>query len=96
MEKYQTDMVENLLRNYYSLQSHPSSTFYEYKIDLDVALAKLKKYSSNLYSTIVNVFINGMPIQEQAAKDGVTRQQLHRRMHDGLHFLTMIMNGEVL
>ena len=37
MEKYQTDMVENLLRNYYSLQSHPSSTFYEYKIDLDVA-----------------------------------------------------------
>jgi hypothetical protein len=54
---------------------HPDSTFSEYKIDLDMGLAKLKKYSSVLYSTVVNVFVNGVPIQEQAKIDEVSRMQ---------------------
>lgn len=94
--EYKNEVVENLLRNYYSLQRHPDSTFSEYKVDLDMGLAKLKKYSNTLYSTIVNVFVNGVPIQEQAKVDGVSRMHTNRRLHDGLHMLTMIMNGEVL
>lgn len=94
--EYKNDIVENLLRNYYSLQTHPDSTFSDYKVDLDQALAKLKNYSSVLYSTVVNVFVNGVPIQEQARTDEVSRMQVNRRLHDGLHMLTMIMNGEVL
>lgn len=94
--EYKNDIVENLLRNYYSLQMHPDSTFSDYKVDLDQALAKLKNYSSVLYSTVVNVFVNGVPIQEQARIDEVSRMQTNRRLHDGLHMLTMIMNGEVL
>lgn len=94
--EYKNDIVENLLRNYYSLQTHPDSTFSDYKVDLDQALAKLKNYSSVLYSTVVNVFVNGVPIQEQARIDEVSRMQVNRRLHDGLHMLTMIMNGEVL
>jgi len=91
MESYQNDTVENMLRNYYSM-----GTLIDYKIDLDVGLMKLKNYSSVLYSTIVSVFVNGIPIQEQAKKDEVSRMQINRRLHDGLHMLTMIMNGEVL
>jgi hypothetical protein len=93
---YEISVVENLLRNYYSLQAEPSSAFYDYKIDLDLSLAKLKKYSPALYLTIINVFVNGIPIQKQAKFDGVSRMQTNRRLHDGLHMLTMIMNGEIL
>jgi hypothetical protein len=94
--EYQNDIVENLLRNYYSLDSSDDAMLRDYKIDLDIALSKLKEYSSVLYLTIVNVFVNGMPIQEQARIDDVSRMQVSRRLHDALHVLTMIMNGEVL
>lgn len=94
--EYQNDIVENLLRNYYSLNTTDDLVLRDYKIDLDLALAKLKEYSSVLYLTIVNVFVNGTPIQEQAKVDDVSRMQVNRRLHDGLHVLTMIMNGEVL
>ena len=91
---YTTEIVENLLRAYYSLQSHPDSTFSDYKIDLDNGLKALEKYNTTLYFTIVNVFVSGMPIQDQAYKDGVSPRQVSRRLHDGLYALTMIMNGE--
>jgi hypothetical protein len=94
--EYQNDIVENLLRNYYSLNTTDDLVLRDYKIDLDIALAKLKEYSGVLYLTIVNVFVNGMPIQEQAKLDDVSRMQVNRRLHDALHVLTMIMNGEVL
>jgi hypothetical protein len=94
--EYQNDIVENLLRNYYSLNTTDDLLLRDYKIDLDIALAKLKEYSGVLYLTIVNVFVNGMPIQEQAKLDDVSRMQVNRRLHDALHVLTMIMNGEVL
>ena len=92
---YTNSIVENLLRAYYSLQQHPDSTFSEYKIDLEAALRTMKKNNRSLYSTVVNVFVNGVPIQEQAENDSVTTRQVNRRLHDGLHLLTMIMNGEV-
>jgi hypothetical protein len=91
---YTTEIVENLLRAYYSLQSHPDSTFSDYKIDLDNGLKALEKYNTTLYFTIVNVFVSGMPIQDQALNDGVTPRMVSYRLNDGLSTLTKIMNGE--
>lgn len=93
--EYKQETVENLLRNYYSLSNYPTTELYEYKADLEIALAKLNNYSSTLYSTIVNVFINAKPINKEADDSGVTRMQVNRRLHDALHLLTMIMNGEI-
>jgi len=90
---YTTEIVENLLRSYYTLQQHPDSTFTFYKLDLDNSLKALKRQSEVLYFTVVNVFVNGMPIQDQAYNDGVSTRQVNRRLHDGLHALTLIMNG---
>jgi len=92
---YQNSIVENLLRAYYTLQQHPDSTFTVYKLDLEIALRKIKQHNNVLYSTIVNVLVNGVPIQEQAEVDNVTTRQVNRRLHDGIHLLTMIMNGEL-
>lgn len=91
---YTTEIVENLLRVYYSLQTHPDSTFSDYKIDLDNGLKALEKYNTTLYFTIVNVFVSGMPIQDQALNDGVTPRMVSYRLNDGLSTLTKIMNGE--
>ena len=93
--EYTTEIVENLLRNYYSLQQHPDSTFSDYYVDLTSGLNTMKQNSEILYSTIVNVFVNGMPIQEKAKMDGVTTRQVNYRLHDGLDLLTIIMNGEL-
>lgn len=93
--EYTTEIVENLLRNYYSLQQHPDSTFSFYFLDLTSGLEVLKRNSPVLHSTIVNIFVNGMPIQEKAAVDDVSRMQVNRRLYDGLDVLTMIMNGEL-
>jgi hypothetical protein len=93
---YETDIVENLLRNYYSLQSQPDSTFSFYKLDLEHGLKALKKQNATLYSTIVNVFVNGVPIQDQAYIDEVSSRQITRRLHDGLYALTLIMNGDIV
>lgn len=94
--EYTSEIVENLLRNYYTLQQHPDSTFAFYKLDLENGLKSLKQQSEVLYFTIVNVFVNGMPIQDQAYNEGVSTRQVNRRLHDGLHALTLIMNGEGL
>lgn len=92
--EYQMEIVENLLRNYYKLQTHPDSTFSFYYVDLTNGLKIMRRESEVLYSTIVNIMINGMPIQEKAAIDDVTTRQVNYRLHDGLELLTMIMNGE--
>lgn len=94
--KYQNDIVENILRNYYSFNKYTDTDLYEYKVDVDIGLQKLFNYSSVLYFTIVNVFINSKPINDEAMDSGVSRMQVNRRLHDGLHLLTMIMNGEIL
>jgi len=91
---YEADIVENLLRYYHSLPTSPESTFCDYKVDIDIALPKLKQHSIPLHDALVGVFTNGVPIQEQADIDGVSRMQIHRRLYDGLHLMTMIMNGE--
>lgn len=90
---YTTEVVENLLRNYYTLQQHPDSTFSFYKMDLESGLKALKRQSEILYFALVDVFVNGMPIQEQAENNSVSTRQVNRRLHDGLHALTLIMNG---
>jgi len=88
-------MVENLLRNYYSLQQHPDSTFSFYYLDLVDGLKNLHEKNAVLYFTLVNVFVGGMPIQDQALNDGVTTRMVNYRLNDGLDTLTNIMNGEL-
>jgi hypothetical protein len=56
----------------------------------------LKKQSEVLYFTVVNVFVNGMPIQDQALNDGVTTRMVNYRLNDGLEALTNIMNGDMV
>lgn len=92
--EYRTSIVENLLRNYYSLQQHPDSTFSDYYIDLTYGLKELLRKNHTLYLTIVDVFVNGMPIQEQADKMGVTTRQVNYRLNDALELLINIMNGD--
>ena len=93
---YQNDLVENLLRNYYSLSAHDDMLFSDYKVDIEAGLRKLHDDSSSLYFTVISVFVNGTPIQEQAKKERVSTRQINRKLHDGLHMLTMIMNGDIL
>lgn len=90
---YTTNIVENLLRNYYSLQQHPDSTFSFYYLDLVDGLKELYKQNAVLYYTLVNVFISGMPIQDQAYNDGVTTRMINYRLNEGLEMLTNLMNG---
>lgn len=91
--EYTKTVVENLLRNYYSLQQHPDSTFSFYYLDLVDGLKELYKQNSVLYYTLVNVFVSGMPIQDQAYNDGVTTRMVNYRLNDGLEILTSLMNG---
>jgi len=94
--EYTKTMVENLLRNYFSLQSHPDSTFTFYYLDLVQGLKKLYKQNSVFYYTLVNVFISGIPIQDQAYNDSVSTRMINYRLNDGLDALTNLMNGETV
>lgn len=100
LETYDAYMVEGLLRNYSSIipivAVSGDEDLRNAKIDLDMALRKLQDFSTNLYHTIIGVLVWGNPIQEQAKIMNVSKRQINRRLDDGLHFLTMTMNGEVL
>lgn len=93
---YEKPMVETFLRNYTALCRSNEDELVTAKLDLIMGMRKLRKNSRNLYDTIVGVFVNGNPIQEQAKQMNVSKRQINRRLDDGLHMLTMIMNGEVL
>ena len=93
---YTKEMVENLLRNYYSLQQHPDSTFSFYYLDLVDGLKNLHQQHEVLYFTLVNVFVSGMPIQDQALNEGVTTRMVNYRLNEGLDILTNIMNGDMV
>jgi hypothetical protein len=97
---YQKQTVEDMLRNYTTITHYimhsGDEEVHSYKLDLDIALQKLQDFSGNLHKTIISVFVWGIPIQEQAKRMNVSKRQISRRLDDGLHFLTMIMNGEVL
>ena len=97
---YQKQMVEEMLRNYTTITHYITHSgdeeVHSAKLDLDMALQKLQNFSKNLHQTIIGVFVWGIPIQEQAKRMNVSKRQVLRRLDDGLHFLTMIMNGEVL
>ena len=94
MERYTKQVVEHMLRNYTSLPQLKDAEFLTYKLDLDAALKRLNKFSRNLHDAIVGVFILGNTIQEQAAVQNVSKRQTNRRLDDGVHVLTMIMNGD--
>jgi hypothetical protein len=94
MTKYTSNMVENMLRNYSLLSSTSDAEYLDYRMDLDNAMAELKVQYPNLYSALMGVFVVGTPIQEQATLQKVSKMQVHRMLNDGLHMLTLIMNGE--
>lgn len=98
--KYKKQETEAYLREYTTLQACVTYGYDEdlsiAKMDLDKAIRKLQITSPNLYKTIIGVFVYGNPIQEQAKQMDVSKRQINRRLDDGVHMLTMIMNGEVL
>lgn len=91
---YTTQMTENMLRSYFTLEAHPDTMFSDMKMDLDSALKALKQEDRPVYDTIMGVFVAGTPIQKQAVKDKVSKRQVHYRMAAGIASLTAIMNGD--
>ena len=94
MLNYSNNMVENMLRNYSLLASTSDAEYLDYRMDLDNSMDTLKVEYPNLYSALMGVFVVGTPIQEQATLQKVSKVQVHRMLNDGLHMLTLIMNGE--
>ena len=94
ISKYTSNMIENMLRNYSLLSSTSDAEYLDYRMDLDNTMAELKVQYPNLYSVLMGVFVVGTPIQEQATLQKVSKMQVHRMLNDGLHMLTLIMNGE--
>ncbi len=92
--KYSNNMVENMLRHYSLLASTSDAEYLDYRMDLDNSMSVLKQ-EYNLYITLMGVFVIGTPIHEQAKNQKTNKMQIHRRLNDGLHMLTLIMNGEV-
>jgi hypothetical protein len=88
-------MVENMLRHYSLLVSTSDAEYLNYRMDLDNSMSVLKQEYPNLYTTLMGVFVVGTPIHEQAKNQKTNKMQIHRRLNDGLHMLTLIMNGEV-
>ena len=95
MLNYSNNMVENMLRNYSLLASTSDAEYLDYRMDLDNSMDTLKAEYPNLYSALMGVFVVGTPIQEQATLQKVSKMQTHRMLNDGLHMLTLIMNGEL-
>jgi hypothetical protein len=95
MMKYSNNMVENMLRHYSLLSSTSDAEYLDYRMDLDNSMSVLKQEYPNLYTTLMGVFVVGTPIHEQAKNQKTNKMQIHRRLNDGLHMLTLIMNGEV-
>jgi hypothetical protein len=77
------------------MKDHSDPTFSDMFLDLVNSLKILKKKNEALYYTLVNVFVNGMPIQDYAINNGVTPRMITYRLTDGLDLLTNIMNGDV-
>ena len=93
--KYSNNMVENMLRHYSLLASTSDAEYLDYRMDLDNSMSVLKQEYPNLYTTLMGVFVVGTPIHEQAKNQKTNKMQINRRLNDGLHMLTLIMNGEV-
>ena len=93
--KYSNNMIENMLRHYSLLASTSDAEYLDYRMDLDNSMSVLKQEYPNLYTTLMGVFVVGTPIHEQAKNQKTNKMQIHRRLNDGLHMLTLIMNGEV-
>ncbi len=96
MTKYSNNMVENMLRNYSLLASTSDAEYLDYRMDLDNGMRVLKDNYPNLYTALMGVFVIGTPIHEQVKKQNTNKMQIHRRLNDGLHMLTLIMNGDIL
>lgn len=96
MLNYYNNMVENMLRNYSLLASTSDAEYLDYRMDLDNSMSILKIKYPNLYTALMGIFVLGTPIQEQALLQTTSKMQIHRMLNDGIHMLTMIMNGEIL
>lgn len=97
---YTKSEIEAYLREYTTLQNcvayNGNEDLAVAKIDMDTAIRKMRNTNTNLYKTLIGVFVYGNPIQKQAKEMNVSKRQINRRLDDALHMLTLIMNGEVL
>jgi hypothetical protein len=91
--QYQSETVENMLRNYFVLVESDIVEYSDMKLDLQNALERLKQENPITYETMMGVFAMGNSIQGQAEKNKITKMQVHRRLDRGLHFVTNVMNG---
>ena len=98
--EYTKQEIEVYLREYTTLQTviayNGNEDLAVIKLDLDNSIRKLHSTNTNLYKTLVGVFVCGNSIQKQAKEMKVSKRQINRRLDDALHLLTLIMNGEVL
>lgn len=93
MTDYSPQIVENVIRNYWSIQDTGLVEAQDILMDVDRGLQRLKDEDPNVYSTVMGVFAFGNSIQGQAKLDNITKMQVHRRLSMGLEFVTNIMNG---
>lgn len=91
VSEYDVALIEELLRNYYSLSDMGESDMF---VDLSKALSTLWAENNNLYNTIMAVLVFGKPIQSVALDQSISTRQVNRRLHDALYALAIIMNGE--
>jgi len=96
MNHYTSDIVENMIRNYYTLQDTELTEYVSLQMDLNKGLDRLREEDYDTYKTIMGVFAFGNSIQAQAKLDNITKMQVHRRLSSGLWFVTLVMNGVFL
>lgn len=93
MTNYDSSIVENMIRNYFTLKETDLTEYADLRMDLQTGLEKLREESYDTYKTLMGVFAFGNSIQIQAELDGITKMQVHRRLASGLWFVTLVMNG---
>lgn len=93
MTEYKANVVENMIRNYFTLKETSLVEYADMKLDMEQGLRRLQEEDDSSYNTLMGVFALGNSIQAQAEKDKITKMQVHRRLNDGLTFITNIMNG---
>lgn len=93
MTEYSPQFVENLVRNLYTLKDTDLTEYTDLLMDVERGLERLKAEDANTYKTLMGVFAFGNSIHGQAKLDNITKMQVHRRLDNGLWFITNIMNG---
>lgn len=93
MMTYDSSLVENMIRHYFTLKETNLTEYADLQMDLQTGLNRLREEDHPTYKTLMGVFAFGNSIQMQAELDKITKMQVHRRLDSGLWFVTLVMNG---